>query len=209
MGRPKGSRNEDYEQERAALSRKLLTRLIQPDGPVVSFRELARACEVSPPTLRHYFKDRDGAIRAALEQARIQGEQYLELVATPGPEPLEEVLLGLVEQTLDAWQFFGVGDIFRFGLEIGLGDDKLGPAYVDELLEPLLQSYERRLAAHMKRGELRAIDPRYASLALLSPLVLGLIHQRELGGSGCRPLDLKHTAAVHVEAFLSTWRAPE
>jgi hypothetical protein len=37
---------------------------------------------------------------------------------------------------------------------------------------------------------------------LLSPVVLGLLHQDSLGGAQCRPLELPRFLETHVDAFL-------
>ena len=94
------------------------------------------------------------------------------------------------------------------GLQIGLGHATLGPAYVSELLEPTLQAFEARLALHVARGELHVADLRQAALALLGPIVLALLHQRELGGQRCRPLDLRRLAAAQLADFLQLHAAP-
>ncbi len=209
MGRPKGSRNEGYEEERARLERALLERLTEADGPNVSFREMARACDVTPPTLRHYFGGREGAIRAAIERAQRDGTEHLRATASSEMGPVDEALPALLRILLVAWRQFGVGDIMRFGLEVGLGDDELGPVYVENLLEPVLQSFEERLAMHIKRGDLRpSLDARYGALSLISPIVMGLLHQRELGGDQCRPLDIEQLVDTHCDAFIKTWAMP-
>ena len=46
-------------------------------GPTASMRELAGAANVSVPTLRHYFGDRDGVVVAAMGEWFRRGEPYL------------------------------------------------------------------------------------------------------------------------------------
>jgi len=81
----------------------------------------------------------------------------------------------------------------------------VGPAFLDAVLEPVLQAAEARLERHVARGELPAMDTRAASLALLSPIVLGLLHQGPLGGSGCRPLDVPTFVDRHYAAWARGW----
>lgn len=209
MARPQGSRNQNYDQERARLSSMIMERLTQPDGPSASLRALATHCQVSPPTLRHYFEDRDGAVIAAFEHAMAGGEPHLGVVreAELGPAPV--ALTSLLRFTVLGWERFGVGDIFRAGLEIGLGHERLGPAYINSLLEPLLQAFEQRLRVHQSRQELRPeLDPSTGALMLLSPILLGLLHQVELGGRTCRALDLDALICTQVDAFMRAWGAP-
>ena len=59
---------------------------------------------------------------------------------------------------------------------------------------------------HRDRGELRAgADLRYAALAFVAPLLLALLHQVELSGRTCRPLDLEGFLDAHVEGFVAGW----
>ena len=70
------------------------------------------------------------------------------------------------------------------------------------LLEPLLQAGEQHLQRHLDAGQLAPCDVRRAALTLQGPLVLGLLHQDNLSGDGCRPLDLDAFIDAHVDAFL-------
>jgi hypothetical protein len=70
------------------------------------------------------------------------------------------------------------------------------------LLEPMLQVGELFLQRHIDLGELQPCDVRQAALMLQGPLVLGLLHQENLSGARCRPLDLDAFINAHVEAFL-------
>ncbi len=100
----------------------------------------------------------------------------------------------------------GVGAIHLLGLHAGLGHRQLGPAYVTEILEPTLQSAEARIARHIEKKGLAECDVRHAALALLSPLVLGLLHQDGLFGAKCRTLDLDAFLDDHVKQFLRAHR---
>lgn len=202
MGRPEGSRNAGYDEERERLARMLLERLSQQDGPQTSFRQLATACGVSPPTLRHYFGDRDGAVIAAMQLARDEGASYLAIIAEGDLGELREALTTLLRNLVVGWERFRLGDIARFGLEAGLGARPLGEAFVGELWGPVLDAFGRRLEAHMARGELRRCDPRHAALSLLGPVVVALIHQRELGGDEVAELEVYALLELHLDAFL-------
>jgi hypothetical protein len=73
------------------------------------------------------------------------------------------------------------------------------------VLEPSLVTLEARLQRHAARGELRHENARLAALQLLSPVLLAVLHQRELGGAQCRPLDLSTFIEPHVDAFVRAW----
>lgn len=206
MPRPPGRRNAGYETRRAALAARLVPALVDGSGLPSSLRELAAAASVSVPTLRHYFGDLDGAVRAALAEAERGAGQYLTWMQDPGELPLADSLAAVAARLRDGWGY-GLGALFGAALTHGLGHAARGPAVVDHLLEPTLQALEVRLAVHQARGELPPVDLRAASLAFLSPLLLALLHQHGLGGAGCRPLDLDAFATTHLRGWLGGWCA--
>jgi hypothetical protein len=48
---------------------------------------------------------------------------------------------------------------------------------------------------------MRIVDTRHAALALLSPVILALLHQAELGGAKDHPLDVDRFLSDHAAAF--------
>lgn len=207
MARPPGARNADHDHTRAALARAAAGALLDPAGQPRSLNALAAAVGVAVPTLKHYFGDHDGVVDAALAQARADGERHLASQRHPGGLRLPDSVDVYCAAVEGGWQV-GVGALFTAGLSLGLGHAARGPAAVNHLLEPTLQALEARLGVHADRGELRAgADLRMASLALLSPLLMALLHQGPLGGAGCRPLDVGAFSAAHRAAWLAGWGA--
>jgi AcrR family transcriptional regulator len=206
LGRPAGSRNSTYEEKRRSLAKAVFPSLLQENGHRVSMRELAVAAKVSVPTLRHYFGDRDGVVAAALLSMKEVGDTQLQRAANAQLDlPLEASLLWVLSEFVTGWMH-GVGQLVTAGLLIGANSDQLGPAFVDATLEPTLQSFEQRLAAHQALGHLAPeACPRAASLALVCPVILGLLHQVQLRGSTCRALDLDAFLKEHVHRFTRGW----
>jgi AcrR family transcriptional regulator len=202
MARTQGSKNAEYEARKRALARAVLGGLTDDEGTPATLRGLARACEVSVPTLKHYFTDYDGAVRAALALAEEEGQVHLNVMADPGRKRLPASLREAAAHLVQGWSQ-GVGGLFSSALTQGLGHPARGPAVVDHLLEPTLRAFERRLQVHKARGELAAgVDLRFAGLAFLSPLLMALLHQHGLGGVACRPLDVGELSRRHIEAWL-------
>jgi AcrR family transcriptional regulator len=204
VSRPAGRRNADYDTERELLVLRLVTALLRPGGAGLSFRQLAEAVGTSPATLRHYFGDRKTVFAAALSALHRVGLPHLHAAATQPIEGVRTSLEWLLRQIIQGWQG-GIGTIHALGLVAGLGDEKLGPAYLVEVLEPTLQATESRIARHVASGELEPCDIRHAALELLSPLVLGLLHQDNLRGARCRPLDLDAFLKDHLDRFLRAY----
>jgi AcrR family transcriptional regulator len=201
MPRPSGARNAGYTRRRNSLIEKAQIRLSQPDTPPPSFRDLAAAAGVSATTLRHYFPSREALIGAVFAEARAGGERHLERARKPASGDLAASVRELLEGVARGWTQGRVGSLHRLGLAEGLRRREAGLGYLVEILEPVLQAAEERLAGHIAQGEMIPADTRHAALLLLAPLVLALLHQYELGGTRCRPLDMETLLDRHVEAF--------
>jgi AcrR family transcriptional regulator len=207
MARPTGSRNADYEARRAELALAASRALVDADGHPTSLAHIARAVGVSVPTLRHYFDDHDGVVAAAFEAVRDDGHVHIAALKDPGPLDLAASVAEFVCELERGWSF-GLGAVFATGLTHGLRHEVRGPAMLDFLVEPTLQALEARLAVHAARGELRAdADLRAAALALFAPAFVSRLHQHELGGRSCRPLDQSAFDDTHLDAWLRGWRA--
>jgi AcrR family transcriptional regulator len=201
MTRPRGRRNADFDASRAALLDTLVGIVMKaPDRSSVA--ELADSAGVSRATVRHYFGSRDELLSALLTHIADGGKR----AALANPEPpglsLRASLLRFVETLVEIWPR-GVGALYVAGLFWGLEHPTLGPAYVDRMLEPLLARVEQRVASHSKR--LAKEEARYAALALLSPVLVALLHQGPLGGAQCRPLDMNAFLRAHVDKFMAAW----
>jgi AcrR family transcriptional regulator len=207
MGRPTGTRNAGFDEKRDALAFALVPRVMM--SPPPSFRELAEAGGVSVPTLRHYFGDRDGAVRGALAAMHALGRDGMERSATEAIGPLPSSLRWFIQGFRDAWDRFGAGRMITAGLAEGLGNAGIGPSFIETMLEPSLQAAERRLAVHLARGELQPGNLRHAAIELVSPVLLALLHQGPLGGAACRPLDLDAFVDDHLARFRRAWGKEE
>lgn len=173
-----------------------------PEGLRASLRELAGTANVSVATLKHYFGDRDGVLKAVMESQHVDAAPYLAMASTPTEGDVRASLLSYLHRLKHAWFRYGVGVIQASSLATGLSSPSLGAPYVNHLLEPLLGTAEARLKRHVELGELPPLNERYAALQFLSPVVLALLHQDSLSGASCRPLDVDAFFEAHVEAFL-------
>jgi AcrR family transcriptional regulator len=205
MARTVGARNADYDDERMALARRVRPTVLGPDGLRSSMREMAAVGKTSVATLKHYFHDREGVIRAVMEAIRFDASPYLAVVGSPIEHDVRRSLLTMLQGLNEAWFRHGVGRMHSVSLAAGLSTTPLGPSYVNYLLEPMLESGESRIRRHIERGELRVCNIRYAALHLLSPVVMVLLHQDSLGGAACRPLDANDFLVHHVDAFLRAY----
>lgn len=204
MPRPRGRRDEAYETRRDELLDRLEVRLTAPDGHQVGLRALAEGVGVSYPTLRHYFGSRAGILEAFFARREKEGAFYIEQMARtelPFAASIAEAVNAIAGATRIS-QFRALHDI---GLREGLLQPEAGTLYLASIFEPTLQAVEKRLEAHMLKGEMRQADARFAALSLLSPIILGSLHQHSLAGAALRPLDLDAFATELAERFIAAY----
>ncbi|MCS6946668.1 MAG: TetR/AcrR family transcriptional regulator [Steroidobacteraceae bacterium] len=203
MGRIAGVRNADYEQTRQELIGKVRARLERQDGRMPSFRELALACGVSVATLRHYFIDRQRLLEAVFSHYLKGAGHHLARARQADEQALADSLRAFLQRVVQGWTQGHVGSLHRIGLSEGLRDQTTALHYLQDVLEPTLQALEARLETYRSQHRVRAdIDTRHAALALLAPIVLALLHQVDLGGTRCRPLDIRALIELHVAMFV-------
>lgn len=206
MARPRGSRDRDHAEKRSALLAAARAHLSAPEGRRASWRDLAAACGVSLPTLRHYFGTRQNLVAEIMQTARSEGERYLVLAAQPSGPFAQSVadLIGMISEGLSR----GVLPLQVIGLGEGFADSSVGSAYLTHVLEPILAAIATRLEAHIARGEMRRVDARFAAIALLSPVLVAHLHQHALGGVADFPMTIASHDAALVDGFVRAYAAP-
>ena len=204
MARTKGARNEGFEERRIALTAALRARL-RANGPSPSMRELAAAADVSVPTLKHYFADREGVVRAVMEDELVSGSGAngpLETAATPSG-PFAQSVRDLLQHADEGFEYGGLTDSHAVALAEGGRSAALGADYLRLALDPTIEAFADRLQAHQANGEMRAdADARVAAVQLLSPLVVARLHQDRFGGRDTNPLDLSAMLDQQAVAFV-------
>ena len=200
MPRPAGSANADFAAKRAALLDALLAALLDAAEPP-SLRALARAAGAAVPTLNHYFGDRPAVLAAVFAHAHARGAEPLRVAATPDG-PAESSVPALLRHAWAGLDRGGVGRLHELGLREGLADPAVAAAYRRGVLDPTLDAFAARLAAHALKGELAVPDPRRAAAALLGPLLLARLHQAGLHGAADRPIDPDALIEDLAAAFL-------
>jgi AcrR family transcriptional regulator len=174
-----------------------------------SLRQLAESAGVSVPTLRHYFGDRAEVVEAMLDEYRRQGETRLKWVAEaqgPFATSVRQFCYSMIAG-MTAPLPVRLGDVFAVGLAEGLLDQDIGPAALRHIVDPAVDACRARLQTHIDRGEMIPTDTRAAALMLLSPLLVAVLHQDQMRGSICSPMELYGLADRISEAFVRGYAA--
>ncbi|MCB9763251.1 MAG: TetR/AcrR family transcriptional regulator [Alphaproteobacteria bacterium] len=203
MARTPGALNADHDEKRQEMAEAIARTLISTGWEESSLRGLSRATGLSVNNLRHYFGDRDGAIVAAMAVIESWGAPHMAAALSLVERPPGEGLRLFFRQLAGAWTPHSLQASHGGGLAAGLGSETLGPAYVDHVLEPTLQLIEALLTRWIARGALQAGDARVMALSLSAPVILALLHQRDLHGRRCRPLDVDAFIDAHVDGWLT------
>ncbi|MBA4491605.1 TetR/AcrR family transcriptional regulator C-terminal domain-containing protein [Paracoccus sp. S1E-3] len=74
------------------------------------------------------------------------------------------------------------------------------------MLDPYIEALAQRLQDHIDRGEMRPTDTRMAAMSLISPILIGALHQRRLGGATCNPVDQSQHCHHVAESFIAAYR---
>lgn len=194
MSRPTGARNHDFDEKRAALLDRLTDFALSADLRRPSLRQFAQAMQVSEPTLRHYFGDRQGLVTEILTTIGKRGAPLWEIVAQPSDSPAAafEEYFRISEAGMRLGGFIRA---HAFGLIEGLADETIGRAYLENVLEPALRSVTDKLRATpgmtQDEDEIRA-----AAFTALSPLLVISLHQDLLGGRMSAPLEISQVMRV-------------
>jgi AcrR family transcriptional regulator len=203
MGRPPGSRSDDYEEKRSALAHSVYKALIE--DAHVSFSGMAERAGVSRPTMAHYFGDRNGAVQAALSAAAHDGRRFHGLIVSMNTDHPEHTLSLLLTLIIAGWRDHGVGNLHGVGIQAGLADTETAHCYLGEILDPLTESVQHLLERMIQEGHLRHAQPRQGALQLLGPVVVALLHQNGLKGRLTAPLDEEALARETARGFLAAY----
>ncbi len=187
MPRPAGVRNHDFEAKRTALLDTLTEFALNDDLRRPSLRQFAIAAKASEPTLRHYFRDRQGLVIAILGHIHDRGVPLWDVIKTGAPDTATAVTeyFRITEAGLTHG---GFARAHAFGIIEGMADETVGRAYLELLLDPALEAVSKKMAATPGRPETET-ECRASAFMMLSPILVMTLHQQLLGGSDASPID--------------------
>jgi len=187
MPRPAGVRNHNFEAKRTALLETLTEFALRDDLRRPSLRQFALAAAASEPTLRHYFRDRQGVVIAILEHIHARALPLWEVIKTGAPDTATAVK-EYFRVTEAGLTHGGFARAHAFGIIEGMADEKVGQAYLEFLLDPALEAVSQKMDATPGRPETEA-ERRASAFMMLSPILVMTLHQELLGGAEVSPVD--------------------
>ena len=187
MPRPAGVRNHDFEAKKTALLDTLSEFALNDDLRRPSLRQFAIAAKASEPTLRHYFRDRQGLVIAILQHIHLRAIPLWQIIATGAPDTATAVeeYFRVTEAGLT---HAGFARAHAFGIIEGMADEKVGQAYLEFLLDPALKAVADKMDATPGKPETEN-ERRASAFMMLSPILVMTLHQQLLGGKDASPVD--------------------
>ena len=187
MPRPAGVRNHDFEAKKAALLDALSEFALNDDLRRPSLRQFAIAAKASEPTLRHYFKDRQGLVIAILQHIHRRAIPLWDVIAT-GSSDTAAAVAEYFRVTEAGLTHGGFARAHAFGIIEGMADETVGQAYLEYLLDPALKAVADKMDATPGKPETEN-ERRASAFMMLSPILVMTLHQQLLGGKDASPVD--------------------
>jgi len=189
MARPAGVRNQDFEEKRIALLRKVTAYLLRDDVLKPSFRQLAIAADSSEPTLRHYFGNRSGVIVEAFRLIYRESEHLRDVLRQPEADCSRAVMgyLDYVETLAKNERYV---QTHVLGIRESLEDEDVKEAYLTLFVGPGLEALAERLVKTPGPPDTED-EARSAAMMIISASVTMILHQEVLNGRKFMPMDRK------------------
>lgn len=201
MARPAGTRNQDFEEKRSALLRKLTAYLLRSDVIRPSFRQLAIAAETSEPTLRHYFQNRSGVIVDAFGLIESKSEHFRDTLRQPMTDSAEAVrgYFSYIEMLVKSERY---AQVHVLGIRESLEDDDVKAAYLNKFVGPGVEALAERLIQTPGPPHSEE-DARSAAMMIVASSVTLILHQDVLNGRKLMPFDRESYFSRFGDWFLN------
>lgn len=201
MARPVGTRNQDFEEKRSALLRKLTGYLLRSDVIRPSFRQLAIAAETSEPTLRHYFQNRSGVIVDAFGLIQSESEHFRDTLRQPTSGSVDAVrgYFSYIEMLVKSERYT---QAHVLGIRESLEDDDVKAAYLNKFVGPGVEALAERLSLTPGPPNTEE-DARSAAMMIVASSVAFILHQEVLNGGKHMPFDREAYFSRFSDWFLN------
>jgi len=164
--------------------------------------DIAARAGVSKGALYLYFETKQDLFAAVVRDTVSPNIAAVEAAAGAMDLPFAQIARLFLARAADLLATSPVGPVAKMVIAESRNFPDLARIWHDEVVSRVLGVVTGQIERAQARGEIRAGDPRFHALALIAPLLMGVLWREVLVPVGARPLDLKALAQQHVETVL-------
>ena len=164
--------------------------------------DIAARAGVSKGALYLYFETKQDLFAAVVRDAVSPNIAMVEAAAMTMDLPFDQIAQLFLARAADLMTNSPVGLVAKMVIGESRNFPDLARIWHDEVVSRVLGVVTGLIERAQARGEIRPGDPRFHALALIGPLLMGMLWREVLVPVGAQPLDLKALARQHVETVL-------
>ena len=164
--------------------------------------DIAARAGVSKGALYLYFETKQDLFAAVVRDAVSPNIAMVEAAAMTMDLPFDQIAQLFLARAADLMTNSPVGLVAKMVIGESRNFPDLARIWHDEVVSRVLGVVTGLIERAQARGEIRPGDPRFHALALIGPLLMGVLWREVLVPVGAQPLDLKALARQHVETVL-------
>jgi AcrR family transcriptional regulator len=165
--------------------------------------DIAARAGVSKGALYLYFETKQDLFEAVVRDAISPNIAAIEAIAAGTDLPFAQVSRILLARAADVMSTSAVGPVAKMVIAESRNFPDLARVWHDEVVSRVLAVITGLIERAQARGEIRPGDPRFHALALIGPLLMGVLWREVLVPVGAEPLDLTALARQHIETALN------
>ena len=164
--------------------------------------DIAARAGVSKGALYLYFETKQDLFEAVVRDAISPNIAAVEAAAQAMDLPFAQVSRMLLARAADVMSTSAIGPVAKMVIAESRNFPDLARIWHDAVVSRVLAVITGLIARAQARGEIRPGDPRFHALALIGPLLMGVLWREVLVPVGAEPLDLTALARQHIETAL-------
>lgn len=164
--------------------------------------DIAARAGVSKGALYLYFETKQDLFAAVVRDAISPNIAMVEATAAAIDLPFAQTSRLLLGRAADLLASSAVGPVAKMVIAESRNFPDLARVWHDEVVSRVLGIMSGLIERAQARGEIRPGDPRFHALALIGPLLMGVLWGEVLVPVGATPIDLKALASQHIETAL-------
>lgn len=165
--------------------------------------DIAARAGVSKGALYLYFETKQDLFEAVVRDAISPNIAAVEAAAAAMDLPFAQVSRTLLVRAADMLSTSAVGPVAKMVIAESRNFPDLARVWHDAVVIRVLAVITGLVERAQARGEIRPGDPRFHALALIGPLLMGVLWREVLVPVGAEPLDLTALARQHIETALT------